>query len=91
MYIQDMDDILVDAMMGSTPLDCNHGEQSGDMCVCDSGWASSGIDSKMQEHWCDVRDSSNIQFITGPTRLTYIQELTLILVSIPLHSYACYS
>ena len=86
---QEVDDIAVDAMMGSTvPLDCNHGQQSGDLCACDSGWSSSGIDSHMQEHWCNVRDSSNVQYTTGPKRLTYIQELTLIIVSLLKHSSA---
>ena len=82
---QNMDDLSMDAAMGFAPLDCNHGVQQGDFCVCDEGWASSGIDSKDQEHWCDVRDSSHIPFNTGPIRLTYIQELTAIIVSLRLH------
>ena len=77
-----MDDLSVDATMGFAPLDCNHGVQQGDFCVCDEGWASSGLDSKDQEHWCDVRDGSHIPFDTGPIRLTYIQELTAIIVSL---------
>ena len=78
---QNMDDISLDATMGFAPLDCNHGVQQGDFCACDEGWASSGIDSKDQEHWCDVRDSSQLPVNTGPKRLTYIQELTAIIVS----------
>ena len=72
----------MDVMMGAgAPLDCNHGEQKGGICVCDSGWGSSGIDSNIQEHWCDVLDSSNMQISTGPVELSYIQELTAIIVS----------
>ena len=77
-----MDTIALDAMMGSTtPLDCNHGEQEGDLCVCDEGWASSGIDSNLQEHWCDVMDGSSVPFSTGPKRLSYAQEVTAVIVS----------
>ena len=72
----------MDVMMGEgAPLDCNHGEQKGDICMCDPGWGSSGIDSNMYEHWCDVLDGSNIQISTGPIELNYVQELLAIIVS----------
>ena len=72
----------MDVMLGQgAPLDCNHGEQKGDICVCDPGWGSSGIDSHMQEHWCDVLDGSNVQISTGPIELNYVQELLAIIVS----------
>lgn len=77
--IADMPD--KEALMSFSTLDCNHGEQDGNVCVCDEGWASSGLDSKDQEHWCDVRDSTGIPVDTGPIRLTYIQELSAIIVS----------
>lgn len=77
-----MEDIALEASLGEgAPLDCNHGRQKGDICLCDSGWGSSGIDSNLQEHWCDVLDDSNLQYSTGPIQLTYLQELIAIIVS----------
>lgn len=61
-------------------LDCNHGTQNEDTCVCDQGWTSSGLDSNDQEHWCDVRESKGL-FDTGPIELGYLQEIATIIVS----------
>jgi hypothetical protein len=77
-----MEDIALDVMLGAgAPLDCNHGIQKGDVCLCDPGWVSSGLDSKQHVHWCDVLDDTNHQISTGPIRLSYIQELCAIIVS----------
>lgn len=69
-----------EASLGFTVLDCNHGTQEEDTCVCDEGWTSSGLDSNDQEHWCDVRESKGF-FDTGPIELGYLQEIATIIVS----------
>lgn len=69
-----------DASLGFTTLDCNHGTQDEDVCVCDQGWTSSGVDSNDQEHWCDVREGKRL-FDTGPIELGYLQEIATIIVS----------
>ena len=62
-------------------LDCNHGVLDGRVCVCDEGWASSGLDSQQQHHWCDVRDSTAVGVNIGPAMLTYKQEVAAVTVS----------
>lgn len=69
-----------EASLGFTALDCNHGTQDEDVCVCDEGWTSSGVDSNDQEHWCDVMKGSG-WFDTGPIELGYLQEIATIIVS----------
>lgn len=63
-------------------MDCNHGVQMGSSCVCDEGWASSGLDSGDKKYyWCDVRDSTGMSFDTGPVVLSPLHEMLLVMVS----------
>ena len=63
-------------------MDCNHGIQAGPFCTCDTGWISSGLDHNLEQHWCDVRIVGPGTMNTGPRKLSTMQAIIAIFVSL---------